>query len=142
MLICAPEPIRNCCRVFAADGSILGQMYQTHARDWHNENLSLRKFPSAISVRNLSNDVPDEAVDALLNTARKNSKIFQRYFKLKARHLGLEKLRRYDIYAPIANSEKNFAYETAVNMVFEFIRNFRAADRLAGAARLRPGTCR
>ncbi|MBI3738780.1 MAG: oligoendopeptidase F, partial [Chloroflexi bacterium] len=29
-------------RVFGADGSILGQMYQTIVRDWHNENLSLR----------------------------------------------------------------------------------------------------
>ena len=113
-------------RVFAADGSILGQMYQTHARDWHNENLTLRKFPSAISVRNLANDVPDQAVDALLNTARKNAKIFQRYFKLKARHLGLPggKLRRYDIYAPLAKSEKNFAYENAVNMVFDSFGSF------------------
>src|SRR5512139_3898868 len=31
-------------RVFGNDGPILGQMYQTHARDWHNENISLRKF--------------------------------------------------------------------------------------------------
>ncbi|HEX2698322.1 MAG TPA: oligoendopeptidase F, partial [Anaerolineales bacterium] len=40
-------------RVFGADGPILGQMYQTIVRDWHNENLSLRKFSSAISARNL-----------------------------------------------------------------------------------------
>ncbi|MCK7481638.1 MAG: hypothetical protein M0C28_34050 [Candidatus Moduliflexus flocculans] len=45
-------------------------MYQTRARDWHNENIGLRKFSSAMSVRNLANDVPDEAVDALLDTSR------------------------------------------------------------------------
>src|SRR5215211_3888238 len=64
-------------RVYGADGLILGQMYQTLLRDWYNENIELRKFPSAISVRNLGNDIPDEAVNALLDVARKNAKIFQ-----------------------------------------------------------------
>ena len=81
-------------------------MYQTIARDWYNENVDLRHFSSPISVRNLGNDVPDEAVDALLSVARKNTKIFQRYFKLKAKQLGTEKLRRYDIYAPLTASDK------------------------------------
>ncbi len=36
-------------RVYSGDGPILGQMYQTLVRDWHNENLSLRKFTSPIS---------------------------------------------------------------------------------------------
>ncbi len=91
-------------RVFNQDGPILGQMYQTLVRDWHNENLSLRKFSSAISARNLANDIPDEAVDTLLEVTRKNAGIFQRYFKLKAKQLGVEKLRRYDIYAPVVEA--------------------------------------
>src|ERR1051325_10882660 len=62
-------------RVYGEDGPVLGQMYQTRARDWHNENIILRKFSSAMSVRNLSNDVPDEAVNVLLDATKKNSKI-------------------------------------------------------------------
>jgi oligoendopeptidase F len=111
-------------RVYGADGAILGQMYQTRARDWYNENIGLRKFASAISVRNLGNDVPDEAVDALLSVARKNTKIFQRYFKFKAKQLGVDKLRRYDIYAPVAKSEKKFDYNDATRMVFESFGDF------------------
>jgi oligoendopeptidase F len=111
-------------RVYGDDGPILGQMYQTRARDWHNENLGLRKFSSAISVRNLGNDIPDEAVDALLSVARKNTQIFQRYFKIKAKLLGVEKLRRYDIYAPIANSDKKYEYDAATQMVFDSFRSF------------------
>ncbi|HJS17198.1 MAG TPA: M3 family oligoendopeptidase [Anaerolineales bacterium] len=111
-------------RVFSADAPILGQMYQTRARDWHNENIGLRKFSSPIAVRNLGNDIPDEAVEALLSAARKNTKIFQRYFKLKAEHLGVSKLRRYDIYAPIANSDKKFEYDAATKMVFESFNSF------------------
>ena len=111
-------------RVYGADAPILGQMYQTRARDWYNENVDLRKFSSPISVRNLGNDVPDEAVDALLETARKNAKIFQRYFRLKAKHLGMGKLRRYDIYAPLSGSDKKFDYDAATRMVFDSFRSF------------------
>src|SRR5258706_8930729 len=111
-------------RVFGNDGPILGQIYQARARDWHNENINLRKFSSAISVRNLANDVPDEAVTALMETTKKNSKVFQRYFKMKAKFMGLEKLRRYDIYAPVAKSDKSFEFDTAANMVFESFNAF------------------
>ena len=111
-------------RVYGGDAPILGQMYQTRARDWHNENIGLRKFSSPMSVRNLQNDIPDEAVDALLDAARKNTKIFQRYFKLKAKQLGVDKLRRYDIYAPIAKSDKKFEYDAATRMVFDSFNSF------------------
>jgi oligoendopeptidase F len=120
-------------RVYGNDGPILGQMYQTRVRDWHNENISLRKFSNPITARNLSNDIPDEAVDALLDTARKNTKIFHRYFKLKAKYIGMEKIRRYDIYAPVARSKKNYPFEQAVDMVLE---SFDAFDpKVANLAR-------
>ena len=111
-------------RVYGADGAILGQMYQTRARDWHNENLGLRKFNKAMSVRNLQNNVPDEAVDALLEVTRKNAKIFHRYFRIKAKLLGVDKLRRYDIYAPVVNSDKKFDYNEATKMVFDSFKSF------------------
>ncbi len=111
-------------RVFGGDGVILGQMYQTRLRDWHNENIEMRKFGSPIAARNLMNDIPDEAVDALLNTARKNVSIFQRYFKLKAKHAGMKKLRRYDIYAPIARSKKTYKFDAAADMVLDSFAAF------------------
>ena len=118
-------------RVYGSDGPILGQIYQARVRDWYNENITLRKFTSPMSVRNLYNDVPDEAVDALIETTRKNSKIFQRYFKMKAKFMGLPsgKLRRYDIYAPVAKSDKTFEFESAANMVLD---SFTAFDPQVG----------
>jgi oligoendopeptidase F len=106
-------------RVFSADGQILGQIYQALVRDWHNENIALRKFSSPISARNLGNDIPDEAVEALLSVSKKNTKLFQRYFRIKAKQIGMEKLRRYDLYAPVAKAEKNFGFDEAAQMVFE-----------------------
>src|SRR5690349_1797653 len=111
-------------RVYGEDGPVLSQMYQTRARDWHNENITLRKFSSPMSVRNLANDVPDEAVNVLMDVTKKNSKIFQRYFKMKAKHVGIEKLRRYDIYAPVAKSDKPFEFGDAARMVLESFSAF------------------
>jgi oligoendopeptidase F len=111
-------------RVFGDDGSILGQMYQTRVRDWRNENLTLRKFSSPMAVRNLTNDIPDKAVDILLDVARKKTGIFQRYFRMKAKVLGMEKLRRYDIYAPVVKAEKEFEFASAAHMVLDSFSEF------------------
>ncbi|MBU4224593.1 MAG: M3 family oligoendopeptidase [Chloroflexi bacterium] len=111
-------------RVYGQDGSILGQMYQTLARDWRNENLTLRKFASPIAARNLSNDIPDEAVDTLLKVAEKNAPLFQHYFRLKARHIGMERLRRYDVYAPVVKSDKTYAFDEAAEMMLDSFSAF------------------
>lgn len=111
-------------KVYGEDGPILGQIYQTILRDWHSENVNLRKFKNSIAPRNLNNDVPDEAVEALLSVARKNVSIFQRYFKMKAKHLGMKKMRRYDIYAPIAASKKTYEWDEAVTMVLDAFTGF------------------
>lgn len=111
-------------RVFGDDGPILGQMYQTRVRDWHNEGIGLRKFKTPNSVRNLMNDIPDEAVDALLDVARRNAPVFQRFFKIKAKLLGVKKLRRFDIYAPTTASTKKYTFDKAAQMVFESFSAF------------------
>jgi oligoendopeptidase F len=111
-------------RVFGDDGPILGQIYQTLVRDWRNEQIDLRNFSSPIAVRNLRNDVPDEVVDTLLQVCEKNAGIFQRYFKLKARLLGMDRLRRYDVYAPVTASDKTYEFSDAVEIVLETFGEF------------------
>ena len=111
-------------RVFAADSAVLGQIYQALVRDWRNENLTMRHFPSPISARNLGNDVPDEAVETLLEVGRRNAPLFQRYFRLKAKMLKLPRLRRYDLYAPLAKSGKTFAFDRAAEMVLASFAGF------------------
>ena len=113
-------------RVYGADGDILGQMYQTIVRDWRNEEVTLRHHKSPMSARNLANDLPDEVIDLLLKVAEKNTGVFQRFFKLKANLLGMKKLRRYDIYAPLAKSDKSYAYEKAYVKVMESFSAFDA----------------
>ena len=111
-------------RVYGDDGSILGQMYQTLVRDWRNEHVDLRHYSNPIATRNLMNDIPDEVVDTLLEVSQRNADIFQRYFQLKARWLGIERLRRYDLYAPVAKSEKTYDYADAAQMVLDSFEGF------------------
>lgn len=111
-------------RVYGNDGPFLGQMYQALVRDWRNENISLRGYASPMSVRNLANDIPDEVVNTLLEVCRKNTGVFQRYFKLKARWLGIDRLRRYDVYAPVAKSDKRYDYQRAAEMVMASFEQF------------------
>lgn len=120
-------------RVYGEDGLILGQIYQSLARDWRNEHIDLRKFAGPISVRNLENDVPDDVVNTLLEVCERNAGLFQRYFRLKARWLGVERLRRYDVYAPVVESDKRYEFGPAADLVFESFDLFN--PRIAELAR-------
>jgi oligoendopeptidase F len=111
-------------RVYQQDSPILGQIYQAIVRDWRNENLNLRGFKKPISVRNLVNDIPDEVVEILLDVTKKNAKHFHRFFQLKADLLGMDKLRRYDIYAPVEKSDKKYKFEEAADIVLDSFYEF------------------
>lgn len=111
-------------RVYEQDKPILGQIYQYIVRDWRSEQINLRNYASPISVRNISNDVPDEIVDLLLEACQKNVAIFHRFFNLKARWIGMDRLRRYDIYTPVVKTEMTYEYSDAVNLVLESLREF------------------
>jgi oligoendopeptidase F len=111
-------------RVFGEESAVLGQIYQYVVRDWASENLSLRKFASPISVRNLANDIPDEVVDTLLSACQQNAELFQQYFRLKAGWLGLDKLARHDIYAPLSESDRTYTFNEAVETVLDSLGAF------------------
>jgi oligoendopeptidase F len=125
-----PEVRRNAYRelyrVYQQSAPVLGQIYFHRVRDWNTEAVEMRGYLSPISARNLGNDLPDAVVDTLLEICRKNAGLFQRYFQLKARWLGVRsgKLSRYDLYAPLAESDKTYPYAEAGKLVMESFRNF------------------
>jgi oligoendopeptidase F len=115
---------REQLRVFEREGAILGEIYAHRVRDWQSENRGLRGFSSAIAVRNVANDIPDAAVEVLLEVADERREVFQRYFRWKAARLGVDRLRRFDIFAPLAGSDKRVAYGDAVDLVLETFAGF------------------
>jgi len=110
--------------VYETRSGELAQIYKYVAGDWHAENVGLRGITSPISVRNLANDIPDEVVDLLLRTCRENVGLYQRFFRLKAKWLGLPKLRRFDIYAPLEETAKAYPFAEGVHLVLECFRGF------------------
>ena len=105
---------------------VLGEIYQNLVLNWKNECLEIRKYTSPISVRNIGNDVDDKTVDSLLLVCKNNASAFQKYFKHKARMLGMKKLRRYDIYAPAVTNvkQKTYTFEQAVKLVLKTLNDF------------------
>ncbi|WP_374685497.1 M3 family oligoendopeptidase [Promineifilum sp.] len=110
-------------RVYSDNSTLLAQMYNHRARDWRDEG-KLRGFTQPIAARNLANDLPDAVVDTLLDVCARNSGLFQRYFRLKAGWIGMDKLRRYDIYAPLSASTKEFPFGPAFETVLDSFEAF------------------
>lgn len=98
-------------------------IYQAIVKDWVSDSR-LRKHHSPISMRNVHNQVPDEAVEALLATVGDNAGLFQEFFRHKARCLGAKRLRRYDIMAPVDKEEKNIPLDRARRLVLDTFRSF------------------
>lgn len=111
-------------RVYAAHHDLLGEVYKALVNDWKAEQLQLRHFSSPIASRNLGNDIPDPAVDALLKVCVENRGIFQHYFAVKARLCKIRPMSRYHIYAPHRAERKRYRYADAVRMVLEAYRGF------------------
>ncbi len=111
-------------RVYEDESKVLAQIYANRVRDWHTEYVELRGYSSPIAVRNVHNDIPDAAVETLLTVAQANAPMFQDYFALKSRWLGMDQLRRYDIYAPLASSDREIPFGDAVSTVLDTFRRF------------------
>lgn len=115
---------RELYRVFGQDGPILGQIYQTVARDWRIENIRLRHYETPVSVRHKANDLHPEAIVSLLKVAQERSGLFREFFKLKAQVLKLEKMRRYDLYAPLVVDDQVMPFGQGFDEVLAAFESF------------------
>jgi oligoendopeptidase F len=111
-------------KVYEGQRDILGDLYKHLITDWGNEGLQLRQYSSPIAVRNLANDHPEQAVDALLLTCRKNVGVFQQYFHLKKRFLKLKTFQRYDLYAPYRTKSRRYTFPRAERIVMDAYQSF------------------
>jgi oligoendopeptidase F len=88
-------------------------------------NDNLRNFKRPISSRNLNNFIEDEIVDNLISVVKENYKnISHRYYKIKAKLLGLEKMHYSDRNAPLSMDENLTSWDDAKKIVFEAYNNF------------------
>jgi oligoendopeptidase F len=94
----------------------------------------LRSYPNWLRSRNLANEASDESVAALVEAVRARYALPQRWYRLKARILGVDKLADYDRAAPLIATDERFAWADATELVLDAYGSF--SERLADEARL------
>jgi oligoendopeptidase F len=84
----------------------------------------LRGYETWLSARNLRNDTTDEAVQALIDATVARYDVVQRYYRLKAKLLGLDRLTFYDRFAPIGDDPTKVSWDEAREIVLGAYTDF------------------
>jgi oligoendopeptidase F len=84
----------------------------------------LRNYPTWLSSRNLSNEATDESVEALIDAVQQRYDIPQRWYRMKAKILGLDQLADYDRMASVADAESQIGWGAARDLVLDAYRSF------------------
>ena len=111
--------------VFGRNVRLFGLITNTLAKDKEVEDR-WRGFPRPISSRNLSNYVEDEVVDALISAVRQSyPELSHRYYRLKARWFGVERLPFWDRNAPLPeDDDRTVSWPEAESTVLSAYRAF------------------
>jgi len=84
----------------------------------------LRSYPGWLASRNLENEASDESVQALVDAVVARYDIPQRWYRLKAQLLGVERLADFDRMASVASSEDQFGWSEAQALVLDAYASF------------------
>ncbi len=84
----------------------------------------LRSYPHWLAARNLANEASDESVRALIEAVRARNEIPRRWYRLKAKLLGIERLADYDRMASVTEDEVSFPFAQAREIVLDCYASF------------------
>jgi oligoendopeptidase F len=100
-----------------------GFIYNTLIHDKAVEDR-LRHYPHWLASRNLANEASDESVMALIQAVRGRFDIPQRWYRLKAKLIGVEKLADYDRSAPVLAEDVTYSFAQARDLVLDTYQSF------------------
>jgi oligoendopeptidase F len=98
---------------------ILNVLVADHALDDR-----LRHYPHWLAERNLDNEASDESVQALVAAVMDRYDIAQRWCRVKARALGVDRLADYDRMAPVGGPSPEVGWREAVDLVVRVYSDF------------------
>ena len=112
-------------RGLARNMRVLTLITNTLAKDKEIED-QWRRYASPVAYRNLSNQVEDEVVEALVEAVKANYKnLAHRYYRLKAKWLGVRKLNTWDRNAPLPeDSNRRYSWDQAKEVVLSAYGGF------------------
>ena len=116
---------REIARVYKENAPLFTLNYNMVVKDKSIEDIK-RGFKSPVASQNLANRVDDKAVKSLAETVKENyADIAHRFYKLKAKWLGVKKLEYWDRNAPLPfESDKKYSWEEAVKTVLSSYNEF------------------
>jgi oligoendopeptidase F len=82
----------------------------------------VRKYPDSITRALDANRVPRQVYDALIKSANENLPTLHRYFRLRAKMLGVQEMRYYDIYPPLVSGGREYPIDEGVQMMLDAVR--------------------
>jgi len=100
-----------------------GFIYNTLVFDKSVEDR-LRRYPNWLASRNLANEASDESVMALIKAVRGRYDIPQRWYRLKAKLLGVDRLADYDRSAPVLAEDIVYSWGDARDLVLDTYQSF------------------
>src|SRR5215213_1109343 len=93
----------------------------------------LRSYPHWLASRNLANEASDASVEALIEAVRGRYELARRWYRLKARLLGIDRLVDYDRMASVTAEDESIPWAGAKDIVLESFAGF--SPELAATAR-------
>jgi oligoendopeptidase F len=141
------EAARALSEGLRANARVLGFIFNTLVQD-KSVGDRLRGYATPMASRHLANEIEPESVDSLLTACAGRYALVARYYRLKAKLLGLERLTDYDRYAPIGDDAGSRSFDEARRIVLAAYGDFsprlsEIAGRFFDArwidAELRPG---
>ncbi len=84
----------------------------------------LRRYPNWLAARNLSNEASDESVQALIEAVRGRYEIARRWYRLKARLLGVERIADYDRMAAVTDDDVTYTFAQGREIVLDCYSSF------------------
>lgn len=80
----------------------------------HNYKAKVRQYDSARQAALSSNHIPEAVYETLIETVNRHLPLLHRYIKLRQEILGLDELKMYDVYTPLAETDYHFTYDEAL----------------------------
>jgi oligoendopeptidase F len=102
--------------VFEKNGLVLAHVLNTLALD-HQVDCEMRNYPHPMARTHMGNSLPDSVVETMMRVTRENYGVAQRFWRAKAKLLGMERLANTDLYAPITPSDAQYSWPESVGHV-------------------------
>lgn len=107
----------------AAQSLVLTSCFNNLLLD-HGREAELRGYPDLMTPSLLAAECDAAAVERLMAVTEAHYPLAREYFALKARLLGVERLKNSDLYAPLGTAGRSFTFAEAEALVLEAFTGF------------------